>query len=208
VSDEPTTFPPEPWELRGQMFASTFLVPHKQVPIVAPPGWSPVRVGGRCVVTTAWVDYAPGGVLSYRELMATLLVRRGRAVAPTILSIWVDSEASRDGGRALWAIPKELATFDFAGVRMAAAAPDGTPIAAGQVRRRTALPRPVPVSFSVVQERDGAALVSPVRARGKLAHGSATFDAAAAGPLGWLAGRRPTTSVQLTDFEMTFGTPH
>ena len=199
-------FPPQPWRLRGQMYASTFLVPLSRVPVSAPPGWSAVRVGGRGIVTTAWVSYEPGGVLSYRELMATLLVRRGRIVAPTILSIWVDSESSRDGGRALWAIPKDLASFDFTGGRLAATSGDGVPIAAGLVRKRAGLPRPAPVRFAVVQERGGAALVSPVRARGTLAYASASFDAAPDGPLGWLAGRKPVTSMQLGDFDMTFGT--
>lgn len=200
-----TNYPPQPWQLRGQMYSSTFLVPIAAVPVVTPPGWSPVRLAGRAVVATAWVDYEPGGVLSYRELMATLLVRRGRIIAPTILSIWVDSEASRDGGRALWAIPKDLATFEFAGDRLTATGPDGAPIATGTVRRRAGLPRRVPVNFAVAQERGGAALVSPVRSRGSLAYGSATFDAAPDGPLGWLAGRRPLSSTQLRDFEMSFG---
>ncbi|WP_375492021.1 acetoacetate decarboxylase family protein [uncultured Jatrophihabitans sp.] len=201
-----TDYPPQPWDLRGQMYASTFLLPLADIPVVTPPGWSPVRLGGRGVVATAWVDYEPSGVLSYRELMATLLVHRGRLVAPTILAIWVDSESSRYGGRGLWAIPKELATFDFGNGLLSAACPDGTPIATGTVRRRAALPRPVPLNYSVVQERGGAELRSPVRSRGTLAYGSATFDAAPNGPLGWLAGRRPTTSVQLADFEMSFGT--
>ena len=91
--------------------ASAFLVPLADVPVDLPPGCTPVRVGGRGVVGTAWVSYEPGGVLSYREVMATLLVRRGRRVMPTIMRIWVDSEASRDGGRALWGIPKDLATL-------------------------------------------------------------------------------------------------
>ena len=54
-------------------------------------------------------------MLSYRELMTTVLVRRGLRVLPTITHIWVDSETSRDGGRALWGIPKGLASFVFDG---------------------------------------------------------------------------------------------
>src|SRR6185437_6313646 len=50
---------------------------------------APVRVRGKLVVGAVWVDYEPGGVLSYRELMTTVLVRRGLRVLPTITHIWV-----------------------------------------------------------------------------------------------------------------------
>src|SRR5205085_1496829 len=127
------------WDLRGQLHASAFLVPVADVPADVPPGWSPVRIGSRAVVGTAWVDYGPGGVLSYRELMATLLVRRGRQVVPHVFAIWVDSAASRDGGRELWGIPKELATFAFDGGRLRAH--DGAgPIAEGTVGPSGRLP--------------------------------------------------------------------
>ena len=100
------TYPPEPWHLRGQLHGSLFAVPLADVPVDLPPGCRPVHVGGKGVVGAVWVSYEPGGVLSYRELMTTLLVRRGLRLMPTITHIWVDSVASRDGGRALWGIPK------------------------------------------------------------------------------------------------------
>ncbi len=199
-----TGYPPEPWHLRGQLHASAFLVPLADVPVELPPGCVPVRVGGRGVVGTAWVSYEPGGVLSYREVMATLLVRCGWRLLPTIVAIWVDSEASRDGGRALWGIPKELATFDVRGGDFAARDEKG-PIATGTVRPRFRLPGRAPVGFSVVQWLDGAARVSPVRTRAGVALSAATFDADPAGPLGFLAGRRPLASFSLQDFDMRFG---
>lgn len=198
------SYPPEPWRLRGQLHASAFLVPLADVPVDLPPGCTPVRVGRHGIVGTAWVSYEPGGVLSYREVMATLLVRRGRRVLPTIVRIWVDSAASRDGGRALWGIPKDLATFAFRGEDFAAEDEKG-PIATGTVRPRLPLPGRLPVGFSVVQWRDGAAKVSRVRARARVALASATFAADPAGPLGFLAGRRPLVSFSLRDFAMSFG---
>lgn len=199
-----TSYPPEPWDLRGQLHASAFLVPLADVPVDLPPGFSPVRVGGRGIVGTAWVSYEPGGVLAYSEVMATLLVRRGRRIMPSITAIWVDSEASRDGGRALWAIPKELAEFDLVGSRWSAASEKG-PIATGTVRPRLRLPGRLPVSFSIAQSRNGAALVSPVRSRAGVSLSTATFDADPAGPLGYLAGRSPFVSFTMHDFRMSFG---
>lgn len=197
-------YPPEPWALRGQLHASAFRVPLSEVAAELPPGCAPVRVGKYGIIGTAWVSYEPGGVLSYRELMATLLVRRGRTVLPTIVRIWVDSEASRDGGRALWGIPKDLARFRFDGDTFTAHDENG-PIASGTVRPRVPLPGRLPVTFSIVQGRNGTAKVSPVRSRATVALSSATFDADPAGPLGFLAGRRPFASFTMRDFDMSFG---
>lgn len=199
-----TTYPPEPWDLRGQLHASAFLVPLADLPVDLPPGCRAIRLGRHGIVGTAWVSYEPGGVLSYREIMATLLVRRGRRIMPTIVAIWVDSETSRDGGRALWGIPKDLASFDFDRERLSARDEKGG-IAQGRVRTRFAIPGRWPVAFSVVQWLDGAAKVSPVHSRATVAISKATLDADPAGPLAFLAGRRPLMSFTLRDFEMSFG---
>lgn len=195
-----SSYPPEPWELRGQLHASAFLVPLEAVALDAPPGWRPVRLGRYAIVGTAWVTYEPGGVLSYRELMATVLVRRGLRVVPTIVRIWVDSEASRDGGRALWGIPKELAEFSFQAQDYQADA-----IASALVRPLIRLPGRWPVSFRIVQTLAGAAKLTPVRARARVGLDRARLHAEPAGPLAFLAGRRPLVSFSIGDFRMRFG---
>jgi hypothetical protein len=197
-------YPPEPWQLRGQLHLSAFLVSPAAMPVELPPGCRPVRLGRFGVVGVAWVSYEPGGVLSYDELMATLLVRHGRRLMPTITHIWVDSEASRDGGRELWGIPKQLAAFDFA-ARSFTAADDNGPIATARVRPIASLPGRWPVRFRVVQRLHGAAKASPVRARARLQLARISLDAAAEGPLGFLSGGRPLLSVSLRDFRMRFG---
>jgi hypothetical protein len=197
-------YPPEPWGLRGQLHAAVFVVPRHEVPVDVPAGCRLVQVGGRVVVTTAWVDYEPGGVLSYRELMATVLVRRGARPMPTITHIWVDSVASRDGGRALWGIPKELAAFELDGPGWQAADDHGV-LARGTVRQRWRLPGRWPLRFAVAQWLDGRVKVSPVRASAAIALDRAEFAADAAGPLAFLAGRRPLLAVSVLDFRMSFG---
>lgn len=198
------SFPPEPWDLRGQLHASAFLVPLADVPVDVPGGCVPIRFGRYGIVGIAWVDYEPGGVLHYRELMATLLVRRGLRAMPTITHIWVDSPASRDGGRALWGIPKELATFRFEGDSLEARDDVGR-IARGSVSRRFALPGRWPGGFQVVQWLDGKPKLSPVRSRSAVELSRATFEADPEGPLAFLARRRPLASFSLRDFRMTFG---
>jgi hypothetical protein len=200
-------YPPEPWRLQGDLHTSVFLVPWAElsdVPAQLPPGCRPVRIGRFAVVGTAWASYRPGGVLSYDELMSTVLVRSGWRLAPTITHIWVDSVASRDGGRALWGIPKDLATFSFAGPAFAGRT-DAGPIAAGTVGRLLALPGRLPVRFRIAQTLGGAAKLTRVRARARVALARATFTADPAGPLAFLAGRRALLSLSLLDFRMTFG---
>lgn len=197
-------YPPEPWRLRGDLHSSLFLVPLIDVPVDLPSGYRPFRLGRRGVVGTAWVSYQAGGVLTYDELMSTLLVRRGWRLLATITHIWVDSPASRDGGRALWAIPKQLAMFAFAEADFASSDDEGT-IAAGTVTPRMALPVRLPCCLHVVQSLRGAAKVTPVRARARFALARATFAADPSGPLAFLAGRRPLLSFSLRDFRMSFG---
>jgi hypothetical protein len=201
-------YPPEPWDLRGQLHLSTFLVPLSEIPFTAPPGYQAVRLGRFGLVGIAWVSYEPSGVLAYRELMSTLLVRRGPRLMPTVTHIWVDSEASRDGGRELWGIPKEMAKFGTGASDFSAVEDDG-PIATGTVRTRAALPGRWPIRFRQVQSFPVAeprtARVTAVRARAGISLDAATFDADPTGPLAFLVGRRPLLSLSMRDFTMFFG---
>ena len=203
------TYPPEPWELRGQMHVSVWLAPGVgggTQPV--PAGTHVLRIAGRAVLGTAWVDYQAGGVLSYSELLVAALVRDGVRPRATITEIWVDSVPSRDGGRALWAIPKELAHFAFgtaAGIFTADARIGGQPIASASVRRGVRLPGRWPVRFRVVQDRDGQPQTTRVRATARIHVGRSQWQIAADGPLAYLRGLRPGVTVTLADFRMTFG---
>ncbi|MDP9117001.1 MAG: acetoacetate decarboxylase family protein [Actinomycetota bacterium] len=197
-------YPPEPWVLHGQLRTSVFAVPLTDIPVDLPPGCHPVRIGRYGVVGTAWVSYESSGVLAYEELMSTVLVRRGWRLMPTISHIWVDSPTSLAGGRALWGIPKELATFETSGQRRAARDEVG-PLADAELGRVRWLPGRWPVSFTVVQWLHGAAKQSPVRTRARVGVARERLRAETTGPLAFLAGRRPLLSLALGDFRMRFG---
>jgi len=186
-------YPPSPWHLVGDAYVSGWLV--DELPAV-PQGVRPLKIGGRGLVVTAWVDYRPGGVLAYRELMATVAVHNRLGIAASITHIWVDSPESLAGGRALWHIPKELAEFSF-GDELTA-----TSIARAVYRPVAGLPVRVPSAFSVVQ--DGP-LVSPVRVRAKPVAARSAWQVEPDGPLGFLHGRSPAFSVLARDFRMRFG---
>jgi Acetoacetate decarboxylase (ADC) len=203
------TYPPEPWQLRGQMHLSVWLaLGDARGTLPVPPGTHVLRIAGRAVLGTAWVDYQAGGVLSYRELLVAALVRDGVRPRATITGIWVDSVPSRDGGRALWAIPKELARVVFgtaAGRFTADACIDGQPIASALMHRGVRLPGRWPVRFRVVQDRGGQSQTTRVQATARVHVGRSQWRIAPDGPLAYLRGLRPRVTVTLADFRVTFG---
>lgn len=183
-------FPPSPWFLRGRLHLSL---------------WRP---GGRHLAGTAFVDYQPGGDLTYAELLRAHPARTGHRIAVSITDIWVDSPASRDGGRALWAIPKDLATFtmrhqpDFVGE----AHENGRPLAGARFRTGRRLPVRLPFRSRTAQRRDdGALVVAPLSGSTAVRAARAEWDFDADGPFADLRGRRPVLSVVLEDFRLSFG---
>lgn len=190
--------------MRGQLWLSVFRI-RRPVDERHPAG----------VYGVALVDYQPGSPLTYHELLVARAVGAGRNRRVSITDIWVDSADSRDGGRALWAIPKDLGTFGHRERRWGPVARSewSVDLASGPVvRARFAdLSRIAPrVRFRggtwqpPVDDHPG-----PVSAD---LHGSSralpcwgAWEFHAEGPLGWLAGRRPVLSARMVDFTMSFG---
>jgi len=160
-----------------------------------------------------FVDYAEGSVLTYRELLVARLVRDGAVPRVHVTDMWVDSEASRDGGRSLWAIPKDLADLPVLqrGVGPTSRVScdgiiNGSPVAAARFTAPRVPSLRTPFAFTVDQEReDGSRVVTSVSgtSRNMVVHGR--WDFGASGPLAWLHGRRPVGSFHLGNFRMTFG---
>lgn len=215
-------YPPEPWHLSGRGALSTWLVTTDRLPAL-PPGTRPVAVRGRALAVSAFVAYDEAGLLPYRELLAGVFIRHGRGpglrLGLTITGIWVDSEASLAGGRALWAIPKELARFTggTSGGRTDESArvltgPGPGPAATARFgparvlgRRLPAVPLPFALPGRVVQAEEGATVTSRVRASGRVRPAAASWDFPLGGALGWLAGARPVRHLLAEEFTMRFG---
>jgi hypothetical protein len=87
-------------------------VVHSARRVALPADLRPLAGSRRLVVALA--EYREG-TLRYRELVVGALVRRGARAGIVALWIWVDSLESLWGGRRLWGIPKEPATFTHAG---------------------------------------------------------------------------------------------
>lgn len=199
------TYPPEPWDLTGLGYVSLWLVPTRVLPCL-PDGVRPVSVFGRSVVATAFVDYQPGGLLAYHEFLVAPLVRRGVVPGLSITDIWVDSAASRAGGRELWGIPKEMGEFTMthSPVFHGTAGVGGSVVAEARVRPgRVGGRLPVPLRGTAWQMLDGALVGTPLRAGGRvrLARGEWRVG----GPMAWLRSCRPFLTIAVVEFGLRFG---
>lgn len=201
-----TDYPPQPWRLAGQADLSLWRVPARALPRV-PRGIRPITVAGQALVGTAWIDYQPPGRLRYHELLCAVAVHNGGRPAVCVTEIWVDSKVSLAGGRELWAIPKEMATLDFGptGDFTATDQNTGDWIATARFVRRAAAPARLPTAFQVAQSTGTGVRRSPVASTARPVAARAAWRINPAGPLGYLAGRKPVGSAALADFDMTFG---
>jgi len=195
------TYPPEPWDLHGHAYIGVWLLPRDLAPAPHSSATKPITIFGRAIVCAAFFVYEEPSPLTYDEIMTTVLVREGWRPRVSITHIWVNSPASRDGGRALWAIPKDLADFDTAAHSSYAAQSIGS-LAINRVRR---LPWRAPIAFRIAQDRDGSVLISPVSGRIRFGSTTGRWSFAPDGPLGFLTGRRPLVTLAARHFHLTFG---
>lgn len=190
--------------MRGQLWLSVFRV-RRPVDERHPSG----------VYGVALVDYQPESPLTYHELLVARVVGKGRRRRVSITDIWVDSPDSRDGGRALWAIPKELGAFThrerhWGPVSRAdwSVTTQGQPIVRARFvdASRTA-PR-LPFRGGIWQPAvDGHTrpVTADLRGSSRAWPCWGTWEFDAKGPLGWLADRRPLLSARMVDLTMSFG---
>ena len=210
--DRDASYPPEPWHLGGTMHVSLWRVPVAELPATfhaaLPRRARPIVIAGHALVGTAFVAYEPGSVLVYDELLCATLTWSARRLRVTISDIWVDSPASVAGGRELWGIPKHLATFtreDRGRQVELSAAVDGQVLASATAAPGVRLPGSWPLPMPTAQRLDGREHDSRVRAFGGIATCRTAWSFPAGGPLGFLAGRRPVTSLRLEELALAFG---
>ncbi|GAA4112646.1 acetoacetate decarboxylase family protein [Nocardioides fonticola] len=195
-------YPPTPWRMRAQLWMSLFRVPHP-VDDLRPAG----------VYGVAFVRYEEGSPLTYHELLAGRMVdtgEHGRRV--TITDIWVDSPASVAGGRALWAIPKELCTFaeteQRGRLRSRAswtASLAGRPIATARFGDVSAAMPRTPFRGETWQpaiDDHAAPVLGALTGSAKAGPCRSSWSFAPDGPLGWLDGARRLASFRNADVRM------
>jgi Acetoacetate decarboxylase (ADC) len=112
VDDRPPAdvpYPPAPWRLMGQTWIGIFQT-DRPVPVpdalkrLLPPHWA-------IVILARYLE----GTLRYDELSFGTLGRRGLRIGLWVDRMWVDSVESLWGGRRIWGLPKDMATFAWSG---------------------------------------------------------------------------------------------
>lgn len=209
----PTHHPPAPWLLHGSMWLTVLRLGE---------GIDDRHPAGTYGV--ALVDYREPSPLTYRELLVARRVHadgrpgsdaevRGRTV--TITDIWVDSPASLAGGRALWAIPKDLGDLAVESTTTGPltrthwrASLGSVPIVTAGFSDVSRLAPRVPFKVRVRQpgivERPATThVVMKGTAKALTARGRWHF--ASKGPLGFLGSARQLGTVALQDFRIHFG---
>ena len=200
-------YPPAPWVLRGQANFSVLAVRSQSLPSV-PAGFTPLRIGGFGLVLAGWVDYQDGSILRYGELLAAVAGRWAGGISATVTHMWVDSPASRAGGRELWGYPKELASFELAidpSGTARACDPDGAELARGTFSARLTWPWRLSIGGGTVQPLDGRLVEVRARFGSRPALGRGSISAPPDSPLAFVNGARTLLSLGLQDFEFTFG---
>ncbi|MFB6849027.1 acetoacetate decarboxylase family protein [Streptomyces sp. NPDC056373] len=192
------------------MIVSLWRVPVGELPPCSlPSGVRPWIMRRRATLVTFWVDYRPGGVLTYREFLIALVVHHGRRLVATSVAAWVDDERSLAGGRALWGIPKELGAITLRtqgrGTRGELTAP-GAPAVRLTYRDVLRLPCRLPARGHLVQQSsDGTRCRVPMRISGRPALGRGRVTTGLEDPLSVLGRHRPLFSFALRDFRGVVG---
>ena len=200
-------YPPSPWQLCASGHCSLWRVPAREFHLPLPDGVRPFIAARSVWLASGFVNYGPEGDLSYHELFLAVLVRTGSRFGVHVTSIWVDSEVSLRGGRALWGVPKELAHFRISASpvsRIESYSHDGM-LACSSFEARWRWPFRSRARAIVIQTHRGALQYTPVAASARVTFGSARWQLSDVSPLRILAGRKPFLSVGLTAAQVRFG---
>jgi hypothetical protein len=180
-----------------------------------PRGFEPMQLAGWSLGVLAYVEYRPPSALCYRELIWMPAAVRTRDAFGREHSGWyvdriyVDDERGLQGGRDLWALPKEMARFSVSDGGVAMLADDGAEVA---LRFDRAGPAVSARGHLVALQAEPGGLVR-LRADATAAASLARLDVArfASGARHWRAfdGRRalPLPALALRPFEATMQAP-
>ena len=156
----PIVYPPAPWALGGWGFATIGLVDSTTVAATVPAGVHVVDiVPKKTLGGLAFLSYDRGSLVYHELTVIAGLVRVGKRLAFWLPRLFVDNPASLAGGREIWGVSKELATFDIVhdiGITTVDVRQDRSEIC----RIRCSVPAgairvPMPLHLPTFGERDG-----------------------------------------------------
>ncbi len=106
---------PPPWTLKGYGLQILQIMEIDSVRALIPSEFKIISVGfGKTIGGVYLASYESGSTLEYHELIVSpALVSYGNQSGGWISHIYVDHPDSVAGGREIWGLPKELATFEW-----------------------------------------------------------------------------------------------
>jgi len=113
INQDGIAYPPPPWRLSGTTVVAASLIDVAQARQHVPADLEIVKFGrGRTLGAIVLIEYGSGSIFPYNELVVICgLARAGRRIGGWISHIYVDSTRSQAGGRELFGLPKQLASF-------------------------------------------------------------------------------------------------
>jgi acetoacetate decarboxylase len=114
------SYPQAPWTLKGFAFQTLHLIDIAKASPFIPPELAIVSAApGKTLGGVYLAQYGAGSSLEYNELIVVAgFVRREQTIGAWVSHIYADNPDSVAGGREIWGMSKELATFDWqAGAR-------------------------------------------------------------------------------------------
>jgi acetoacetate decarboxylase len=113
IKHDGTDYPPPPWNLHTTMAVAGSLIDVREARKHIPDDFEIVEIRpGRTLGAVGLVDYGPGSIFPYNELVVICgLVRIAGRTGGWISHIYVDSTRSQAGGIELFGLPKQLASF-------------------------------------------------------------------------------------------------
>jgi acetoacetate decarboxylase len=175
--------PGPPWQLFGNAVGIFRLVDRNTAQQFVQPGLKVVSVWpGKTIGGMLIARYDSGSTLEYNELIAFCgIVRRGLRFGGWISHIYVDDPASAAGGREIWGLPKELATFQFGDNKVVVRQGEATILKCEWTARGPRLPIPLWLPAWGEQVRCLLHFTAKGRARGRC--GRVKFEVPAKSPL-------------------------
>jgi hypothetical protein len=178
-------YPPPPWHSHGRAWVQPYLVDAGDVSL--PAGFRAVTSLGKAVGFLALIEYTPPSPLVYAELAwLPFLVSAAGQKGLYIAKMYVDSKDSLEGGREIWAIPKQLARFDIRNDAATVDTEDGAHLELALYRRGPALS--LKAGAGTLQPKDGGVVRFRGTGTAKTSSGGLSVTASR-GMDSWLAWR-------------------
>jgi acetoacetate decarboxylase len=113
VKQDGTSYPPPPWRLHATTMVAASLIDVAEARRHVPADLEIVEFRpGLTLGAIGIVDYGPGSIFPYNELVVISgIARAGACKGGWISHIYVDSTRSQAGGHELFGLPKQLASF-------------------------------------------------------------------------------------------------